>query len=131
MKAELENKLYEKYPGIFRQKDMSCQETCMCWGISTGDGWYNLIDDLCDKIQKYIDVTGKEQVEAMQVKEKFGGLRFYIGGADDIVYNYIYEAESESYKTCEACGGKEDVSQTKGGWITTLCGECMNSEGED
>ena len=51
MKKEFEDKLFEKYPKIFRQKDLPKTATCMCWGIATGDGWYDLIDTLCHKIQ--------------------------------------------------------------------------------
>ena len=41
---------------------------------------------------------------AIQVKEKFGGLRFYVDRATDEHYNYIHFAESMSYRTCEECG---------------------------
>lgn len=124
MKEELEKKLYEKYPKIFRQKDLSMQETCMCWGMECDDGWYWLIDKLCDTIQNYTDINGKDQVEATQVKEKFGGLRFYVIGANDLVDGMIWLAESMSHNICEKCGSTKDVSSTKG-WIVTLCKTCM------
>jgi len=130
MKPELEEKMMRKYPKIFRQKDLSPQETCMCWGISTGDGWYNLIDNLCGKIQRHVDGNNIDQVEAMQVKEKFGGLRFYIDHGTEEIYNMIYEAENESYETCEYCGSQDNVHQTKGGWIVTLCDECEEKRNE-
>ena len=72
MNEELDKKLYEKYPKLFVQKDLSMQETCMCWGLCVGAGWYWLLDNLCDCIQNYIDSNNKEQVEVIQVKEKFG-----------------------------------------------------------
>ena len=77
MKPELQKKLYEKYPKIFRQKKLSMKETCMCWGIEAGDGWYDLIDQLCAQLQFNTDKNRYPQVEATQVKSKFGGLRFY------------------------------------------------------
>jgi hypothetical protein len=55
MNAELQNKLYEKYPKIFEQKDLPMTQTAMCWGISCGDGWYNIIDNLCNEIQQLVD----------------------------------------------------------------------------
>jgi len=56
---------------------------------------------------------------ASQVKEKFGGLRFYVQAATDIHYNYISFAESMSYRTCEECGA---VGKTyTDGWYKTLC----------
>lgn len=64
------------------------------------------------------------QVEAIQIKEKFGGLRFYTQGGDDLVQGMIWLAENMSYNICEECGSTKNVSQTKG-WITTLCEDCM------
>jgi len=97
MKLELQNKLFEKYPKIFRQKDLPPQETCMCWGFQCGDGWYDLIDSLCHCIQHYVEWKGIQQVEAGQVKSKYGGLRFYIDGGDDYVDGMIRLAEHMSY----------------------------------
>jgi hypothetical protein len=124
MTPNLEKKLFTKYPKIFRQKDLNMQETCMCWGIECGDGWYWLIDNVCGSIQNYIDDNkGVEQVEASQVKEKFGGLRFYTSGNDDRIDGMIWLAESLSYKICENCGSQDNVKQTKG-WIVSLCPKC-------
>lgn len=64
------------------------------------------------------------QVEATQVKEKFGGLRFYINGGDDHIYGMIWLAEVMSYGICEMCGTTENVSPTKGGWVKNLCPKC-------
>ena len=85
MKQELQNELFERYPKIFRQKDLSAQQTCMCWGIACGDGWYNLIDTLCHNIQWYAQYSNKT-IEAVQVKSKFGGLRFYVEGPAEFGY---------------------------------------------
>jgi hypothetical protein len=126
MKSELQNKLYTKYPKIFRQKDLPITQTCMCWGIDTGDGWYLIIDFLCKKIQDYVDNKNIPQIEAVQVKEKFGGLRFYTNYSDNYVDKEISFAETASYKTCECCGSTEEVSQTEG-WIVTLCKKCMEN----
>jgi len=129
MNIKLEKKLYKKYPKIFKQRKLSCRETAMCWGISTGDGWYWLIDNLCNTIQKYIDTNGQDQVEAVQVKEKYGGLRFYIQGVNNLIEGMIWLAESLSYKICEECGSTDRVTQTEG-WISTLCKKCMDKRNE-
>src|SRR3990172_2708662 len=84
MNIKLEAALYKKYPKIFRQRKLPMTETCMCWGISCGDGWYKIIDDLCADIQVFCD-QNKCQIEATQVKEKFGTLRFYTGASCDSV----------------------------------------------
>jgi hypothetical protein len=57
--------------------------------------------------------------ELHQIKEKFGGLRFYIGGGSDAIFNRIDQAEKESFKTCEVCG--EPGKSTNDGWVRTLC----------
>lgn len=81
------------------------------------DGWLPLIQEM---IQGMIEQKWDKQVN--QIKEKFGGLRFYINNGSNEVYNVIHWGEEKSYTICETCGSKEDVAQTKGGWITTLCG---------
>lgn len=124
MKKELQEKLFEKYPKIFGDRKKSPQETLMCFGCECGDGWYNLIDILCSQLQHETDKNGHPQVVAFQVKEKFGGLRFYIGEASDDQHAYISFAEAMSYHICESCGTMEDVEVRRGGWIVTLCNTC-------
>jgi hypothetical protein len=122
MKKELDDQLCAKYPKIFAERHMSMQDTCMCWGFECGDGWYDLLDKLCEKIQNHVDVNpGMPQVVASQVKEKFGSLRFYVNGADDQVYDFIDEAERVSGRTCEDCGKEGKVRGS--GWISVKCDE--------
>ena len=61
----------------------------------------------------------RSQVVVIQVKEKFGTLRFYYDGGDDHIHGLVRMAEAMSSVTCETCGvpGK----QRSGGWIRTLC----------
>jgi hypothetical protein len=59
------------------------------------------------------------QVVAVQVKEKFGTLRFYINGGDEAILHYIEMAEAMSAHTCEECG--QPGKLRSGGWIRTLC----------
>ena len=137
MKEEFDKKLCEKYPKIFKNRNGSMQETCMYWGFSHDDGWYDIIDSLCASIQNHInnkryqfremsqeDFDEEHQVVAAQVKEKFGGLRFYVDGGDDWVYGAISMAESMSYRTCEVCGAPGKTRGT--GWIRTTCDEHTN-----
>lgn len=86
-----------------------------------GLGWLPLIDHLCRHLQFNTDHNGHPQVEAVQVKEKFGGLRFYVKEAtpkQDAVISFV---ESISIRTCEICGAPG--KQREGGWIKTLCDE--------
>lgn len=123
MKKELQDKLYKDFPDLYCQKDLSIQESCMPWGIETDDGWFDMIYELSEKI-----VNIDPECQAVQVKEKFGGLRFYTGQCDESTYDrvqdLISEYEEKSYQICEECGITEGVTQTQG-WIKTLCPKCM------
>lgn len=60
---------------------------------------------------------------AFQVKEKFGGLRFYMTGidsADPEIARLIAEAEKKSNKICEECGAPGTQNPHRG-WCETLC----------
>jgi len=59
------------------------------------------------------------QVEAVQVKEKFGTLRFYYDGGDEFINGLVTMAESISGRTCEVCGA--EGKHRSGGWIRVLC----------
>jgi hypothetical protein len=121
MSPELDARLCEKYPKIFENRFGDIRTTAMCWGFECGDGWYNLIDTLCAKIQNYVDERSPEvyPVIATQVKEKYGTLRFYISGGDEHVDNLVSEAERLSALTCETCG---EPGKLRGmGWYYVAC----------
>lgn len=83
---------------------------------ATGPGWKKLILELIDKIEK-IDPT----IEVHQIKEKFGGLRFYVGGTlHEGIFELIQEYEDKSYKVCEECGEKGKLREELP-WMKTLC----------
>ena len=129
MTPELDKKICEKYPKIFCDRQGGVKKTLICFGLECGDGWYEIIDKLCASIQAHVDELGCDQVVAKQVKEKFGGLRFYVGGADDVVYQAIGAAEEQSFKVCEDCGLKEGVTTSSQGgyWIRSLCVNCRKN----
>ena len=60
-----------------------------------------------------------QQVEVQQIKEKFGGLRFYYSGGDDEISGMVQMAESWAGVACEECGAIGE--RRGGGWIRTLC----------
>jgi len=123
MNEENTKYLRENFPNLFREYGGEPRQTCMAWGFACGDGWFEILKELGEKLEPL-------GVVAAQVKEKFGGLRFYINGIDESiyeeVYQYIHEAESKSYETCEKCGQKGKLRND--GWVKTLCDNCNNSE---
>lgn len=124
MNSELQEQIYTKYPKMFREKDLPMSQTCMCWGLEIGDGWYCLINELCYKIDIHIKQNPKleEGFIIRQVKEKFGTLRFYYIGGDDTIDKLVDAAETESAITCEMCG-KVGKTTNINGWLSTLCEE--------
>jgi hypothetical protein len=54
MKEYLENQLYARYPKLFVQKD-NRNSSLFYSGIACGDGWYNIIDSMCEAIQRHAD----------------------------------------------------------------------------
>ena len=118
-------KLYKDFPKLYKQHKLLPSQTCMCWGFDCGDGWFDLIYNLSKAISEL-----EPNVQAVQVKEKFGGLRFYTDGTSEQVYKLINKIEAESYKICEECGTKENVSQNQKGWIKTLCNKCREKKDE-
>ena len=126
MREELEKKLVEKYPKIFAQKDLPPNQSLMCFGIECGDGWFNLLDALCECIQSYVDEGNYHQVEATQIKEKYGTLRFYISGGDDYIWDVVEKAEVESGKICEQCGAPGALRGSS--WLFTMCDLCWDKK---
>ena len=110
--------LEETYPNMFSQR---------YGGIAVGTGWWPIIETLCANIQSHTDWWNKnhetrpvvEQVVVEQIKEKFGGLRFYYSGGDDTVAGMVRMAEAWADIACEECGAAG--KRRSGGWIRTLC----------
>lgn len=82
---------------------------------SVGDGWLQLLHDL---IEELIAAGWDKQIK--QVKEKFGGLRFYIGGGSQEIHDIISKYEALSYHVCEVCGEQGELRNDIG-WYRTLC----------
>jgi len=134
MTEERDKALCAKYPKIFRNRRGDPRQTLMCFGFEHDDGWYDIIDTLCNTIQHHLDwkrgsdrfkgMPDEEwdeghQTVAVQVKEKWGGLRFYVNSSDDYIDGAIALAESLSLRTCEQCGAPG--KPRGGGWVRTLC----------
>ena len=78
--------------------------------------------------------TYKGEFRVLQVKEKFGGLRYYVEGGDKAIESFIRFAERSSYKICEDCGQGGDytkeykenrvITDNPCGWTFTKCVVC-------
>jgi hypothetical protein len=73
-----------------------------------------------EAMENDIDITPKlNWIEVQQIKEKFGGLRFYYDGGDERISGLVDMAETWANHTCETCGNKGQ--KRSGGWVRTLC----------
>ncbi|MDA8084072.1 MAG: hypothetical protein M0024_10490 [Nitrospiraceae bacterium] len=122
MNANNTKKLYEDFPDLFRGHTKSMQESLMCFGFEHNDGWFQLVYELSAQIDKYSKSKGIYP-EVVQVKEKFGSLRYYVDGGDDEILKMCDAAERKSAETCENCGAPGKL-QRRGGWFATLCSLC-------
>jgi len=114
---EFEQRMKERFSDMFSQP---------YGGFAVGPGWWPIIESLCGNIQHYLNWKNKEsevvaQVVVTQIKEKFGGLRFYYNGGDDTIDGMVRMAESWASNACEECG--VPGQSRSGGWIKTLCDE--------
>ena len=90
-------------------------------GIECAAGWWPIITSLCANIQSHVDWKKDDcpQVVVAQIKEKFGGLRFYYDGGDEYISGLVTMAEAWASHACEECGAPG--TSRGGGWIKTLC----------
>lgn len=127
MNTELQQKLFQEFPILFNP-NQNMNHGLMGFGFECGDGWYNLIRDLSEKLYPLVKEFNDSQdedgyiCEAVQVKEKYGTLRFYLSSQTDEMSNLIDEYEKLSARICESCGlpGKLDNSNY---WVRTRCEE--------
>jgi hypothetical protein len=136
MSPEKENKLYNDFPTLYRDRHLPESKSRMCDGFCCGDGWYDIIYKLSQELDMLFNVRMLDDPtfvypSAFQVKEKFGTLRFYVDGKvpKNVCNNInaiIQKYEGLSAVTCEACGSTVDVEErrSKGGWVSTLCNVC-------
>lgn len=119
---EFAARMHQNYPAMFENNRYG--------GFAVGAGWWHILDALCNQIhhhvkwkqqqkEKYNRGDGCPDVVVAQIKEKFGGLRFYYDGGDDVIDGMVRMAESWAGRTCEVCGNP-GVARN-GGWIKTLC----------
>jgi hypothetical protein len=84
--------------------------------FSVGDGWLPMIQEL---IEKLILLGWDKKI--CQVKEKFGGLRFYVVNNTKEISDLIKEYEVKSFKICDVCGCDICKTSSVNGWIYSRC----------
>jgi len=128
MDLEKQLKICSAAPSVFYRTPMG-ETTEIPFPFECGNGWADLLYDAAVKLNAYLETMPKEvreDIVAMQVKEKYGTLRFYISYYNDEIDAIIREAEKKSCTTCETCGKK---GKTRGKfWLYTACDEHTREE---
>jgi hypothetical protein len=101
-------------------------------GFEHGDGWFDILWRLCEDLEPLvaeIEAAGGPKFEVLQVKEKFGGLRFYVNcRRNEAIRQRIGIAADKSFHTCEVCG--QPGKPRKGRSIESLRDEHVSDPGE-
>lgn len=146
MRQELDDKLVKDFPLLYADRYASVTQSCMPWGFDVGDGWFDIVYELSSKLENFIKNFKSEVCEfcyyapnecpcpefkplrpkAVQVKEKFGLLRFYMSHSSDEIDEYIRAAVAKSKVTCELCGAEGKLVGEV--WLSVRCAPC---EAED
>lgn len=116
--ADYDKFMCKTFPELFRDRTKPMTETCMCWGFCIGPGWRETLYNLCKQLQLIYNAT--EVVTVFdQIKEKFGGARFYyhtvceftadknpdyIKTVNDIIDDLVRTAERECDYICASSG---------------------------
>ena len=159
MNAEHTKSLFEAGPILYSGRKLSLRENLMGFGFECGDGWYWPLMQLTENLEAINCLLKKYriQVRAVQVKEKFGTLRFYYDviivptwwqkitksyftseqnaisrGIDNLVELMVDKAEDACMGYCENCGhafygDMRDRVETKG-WISIICEKCAKEQ---
>jgi hypothetical protein len=106
MKADLTNNLYKRYPILYRERNMTLEQSLMPWGFRCGDGWYGQINDLSADLERVLKKEAEEARSACcGVKQTNGNLRFEMSGHTTSEIDTLIERTKEKcMHTCEACG---------------------------
>lgn len=91
---------------------------------NVGPGWQPLIEKLNRDL---LALDPDYRID--QIKEKFGGLRYYWTASEDLpddpwlaMDHLVADAERLSETTCESCGAPGELRGA--GWLVTQCDAC-------
>ncbi len=128
--ALLKAELMDRYPLLYYYARRPGQHS-MRYGLSIGMGWLPMIEEMSAKVETIlnkfiIENPGEKFPTAVQVKEKFGTLRFYTNIINKEVDDIISEYEDKSYTVCENCSSPGTIRPE--GWHRVLCNSCEETK---
>jgi len=129
-----QQKIYRAHPRLYwLALAPEGERECMAWGLSVGIGWFPIIKRLSEQLDEIATRHGLSEDKwprVVQVKEKFGQLRYVLRGGEGTHGTPVWAeivaaknaAETESLSVCERCGAPGEMRQ--GGWIHVYCDHC-------
>ena len=133
MDTEKEQQLFRICPKLFssvaiEQEAFNTRSRpfhAIAFGLECGNGWFDILKDLCVKIEAEINKLPEVEQQhyvVHQIKEKYGTLRFYMASSNDAMEDLISVAESRTEITCENCGAPGTLKTQ--GWWKVRCEAC-------
>jgi len=136
--SDYEKARRDAYASLVERVPENRRDKIFIFALGCGSGWkeivFKLIEDLDRIWTGYQQKNGRDCWKLLQVKEKFGGLRFYPEfpedeGADaksrrEQSYASIDFAETQAWKTCERCGKPGQVASVHFR-MATACDACL------
>lgn len=105
-----------RFPAFFQEALLPSDQTPMGFGLSCGEGWWNIIEAMCEKLQ-----AAQADVQFTQVKNKLGSLCiYYRSTTPDLTVPLVQYATKKAAATCEHCGAPGSKTAS-GGWWSVLC----------
>lgn len=93
------------------------------------EGWrkafgIQMCKEIKSELKKHKGALKKYRI--IQIKEKFGGLRWYDVNSTKEIWNIINKYEDLSFKTCINCGKPAEYISC--GWISPYCSNCIDNK---
>lgn len=135
LKKEYNKNLLEKYPWLTPYNEWTGElnedyDYDHTWADDIPDGWRlafgdQMLEELSQLLKKY---NIEKEYSIVEIKEKFGGLRWYDDGFPKEGYeeykDWLYKYEELSFKTCINCG--KPATRISKGWISPYCDDCID-----
>ena len=123
-----ERAIFERWPDWFRNVG-DFRLSGMSDGFRCDDGWCGIIYKLFERLEPAVATLGDDGLpfEVLQVKEKFGDLRFYVNRSNDAIKAAIASACQLSLRTCEKCGNPSSLEEHTDEFSNTRCSSCKES----
>jgi len=122
------NKLYESFPALYCERTMTLAQSQMPWGFQCGDGWFNIVWELSEKLDGIASREGSEEcpLRVNEVRAENGQLVVGLTNAAPEARDVVEHAQIKSQFTCELCGHAPSYLRKHPDFYQrVVCGRCI------